>query len=323
MAHDPVELAESHSPGEDTDTLAPAITPAGRGHGERRLLLGLLLVGLCTGAIIGRHYSSVAGDASPPAAAQRLLRLVTPPTPEAEITFSTTDARPAATPDLLPAGAPTVYVSYDLPGAKSAELPRVKWSRDGKPQPPVPPDAMNPDEGGRRAGMVSLAATGGKLTPGIYEVELAFGGEKFAASFVCAWGAEAIAGQAAPSDAEAAISEMVTAAAIKPDGSPLRPQKSFPGNQRVYAVFHFAKAEPGSAVLVKWYGGEQVIPSATREVILPAAEGHANAWLEAPFTSPLPPGTYRAVVTMVADDKALATARFAVVAPVPPATDWP
>ncbi|MEN6402724.1 MAG: hypothetical protein ABFD94_12350 [Armatimonadia bacterium] len=305
-------------PDPGTDEFAPVAAPARLPSLPRFPLLIFALVGVVAGVLLGLQYSNrPPGDTAPnvPLAGQ-LLRMALPPQDEAGILFSSNDVKPTANPDLLPAGLSAVYAFYEAPGRRSADQPQVKWTRDGKPLPPPPAGDVRADPGGS-SGKILLRPPGGKLVPGVYEVELKLGVSNLAASFVAAWGAEQIASQAAPADAQVTVSDLALATAVSAQHLAQRPQKSFDGRERIFAAFRFAQAEPGSAIVVKWYGGTEPIKAATKEIVLPSTAGTASAWLQAHPASPLPTGEYSVTVSMAGDATALATGTFSVVEPSP------
>ena len=318
---------EPAEPGpEETSELAPYREPvraARGGTGARQSWGGLIApVLLVLAVVMGGALGTLAGlrHVSAPAAGIRagaIARPGQPTTPSNQsrelIVFSTTESAPSTTPDMLPAGVPAVYLFYDFPQIPASAVPRVRWWRDGRLIGEVPAAYIQPQAGMGAAGKAVLRAPKGSLGAGIYEVELTLGERRVTASFVVAWGAAQIASLPAPAESEVEISNAVIAAAVAADGSPRQPLTQVAsGSQRIYFVFRYQKAEPGTALVVAWYGGQEAITSATREITLPAAAGWANAWLEAPATSPLPPGGYRAVVTMAGDEQALGSATFAI-----------
>lgn len=301
----------------DTDAMAPVTRPRVR---PSLALVLLVAAGLALGTGLAlRRPASAPTMASP--LAQRVLEAVGAVEPEEKLVFALTPTQPAIIPDLLPAGAPVVYAFYELPGVTSATAPTMTLSRDGKSQGPVP--ASQAVAGSKPGtGTIALRAPSGGFLPGIYELELTFPETKVTGSFVTTLAAEAIASQPAPKDAEVAISNATFAPAVTPDGKVNKPQKSFWGSQRVYLVFYYAQAEPGSTVQIKWYGGQQQIDSATSEVLLPSVSGWANGWLQAPYPG-LPPGDYHATVNMSSDPKELGSADFTIVAGAPPTPTVP
>lgn len=311
MTHAPQRL-DPPDPG--TDGFVPVTTRARALGLPRHWLVLLAAVGVLAGIVVALRYSgcSAGEPASRLPLAGQLLRLGLPPQEEAGILFSATDAKPAANPCLLPAGLPAVYAFYEAPGHQGAGRPEVKWTRDGQVLPDPSPDDVMP-EGNGKSGKILLRPPRGKVEAGVYEVELKLGPSNLAASFVAAWGAEKIASQSAPADAQVTISDLLVATAVSPANEPQHPQKSFGGRERIFAAFKFAKAEPGSAVVVKWYGGPEPITAATKEIVLPSTTGTASAWLQAPPGSPLPPGNYSVTVSMAGDTTALARAAFDVI----------
>lgn len=309
--HDPQPTVTD--PREGTTALPPVPVPARLSP----LALGLLLaLGVAIGALVALRTADGGGSATIAAPTQRLSQAVGGAEPEEMLLFAVTPTRPAAAADLLPAGASLIYAFYQLPGVTERTAPAVKWSKDGKTIGALKAgDVAVGEKPG--TGTLTLRPPSGAFAPGIYEVELASPESKLSGSFVTAWGAEAIAGQAAPKDAQVLIVDVTFAAAVTPEGKANKPQKSFWGSQRVYFVFHYAQAEPGSAVQIKWYGGPQQINSATSEVLLPSVEGWANGWLQAPFPG-LPAGDYRATVNMSSDPKVLASGDFTIVPGAPP-----
>lgn len=282
------------------------------GSGRRLRVLPLLVAGILLGIIGAMVYSRATGTTVPPVVPgllQSAIQAVAGAEPEERIVFSASPTPPALSPDLLPAGVPMIYCFYDVPSVKKPGSPVVTLSRDGKKTGQVP--AADIVAGSRPGvGTLTLKAQGG-FQAGIYEVELQFADSRVLASFVAAQKAEAILGQATPRDAEVAISPPVFASGVGADGKPRKPQTAFGGQDKVFFVFQFDQAEPGSAVQVKWYGGQERIESATHEVLLPSVKGWAHAWLQAPAPG-LPPGRYRAAINMSSDPHELASAEFTI-----------
>lgn len=310
-------MAQEPQKNEWPDTATDAFTPVSARTRPpalpRSLLLALAVAGLIGGALVALRYA-VPTPTDPKVTlpvAGRLLRMALPPQDEAGIVFGPTDTKPGVTADLLPAGVPIIYAWYEAPGRQSAGPPQAKWTRDGKPL-PAPRAAEISAEPGKNAGKILLRAPGGSLSPGVYELELKLGPSNLAASFVAAWGAEAIAAQSAPADAQVTITDLALATAVSALHQPQHPRKSFQGSDRIFAAFKFARAEPGSAIVVKWFGGPELIKSATKEIVLPGAAGSASGWLQAPLSSPLPAGEYSVSLSMAGDTALLATAAFTV-----------
>lgn len=290
--------------------------PGGAAAGRLRLLAlaVVLALGLLAGAWLGaRRGTPGPGGLAVPGPAQALLSVFGPPPAEEKLLFATTPQAPARVPDLLPAGVGLVYLFFEVPGVGQAGAPGVTWARGRET--PVTVPAADVVAGSRPgSGTVALRAPSGGLSPGVYEVHLAFAEKRVSASFVAAWGAEAIAGQPAPRDAEALIGEAACAAALDRAGRPVRAVKAFGSCDRITFAFHFRQAEPGSAVEVRWYGGTTCLENATHEVVLPSTEGWGSAWLQAPFPG-LPAGNYRAAVNMTGDRRELASAEFTITGP--------
>jgi hypothetical protein len=224
---------------------------------------------------------------------------------------------PAVTPDLLAAGAPVVYAFYWFPNLPEPAAPRLQWSRDGEDLGSLPADRVNQISvaGGVR-GSATLPAPGGSLPAGIYEVQITVGTRTVGGSFVAVWGADEIVTQQSPATAEMSVTQAVIAAGVKADGSPQGPLKTLrDGRQRVYLVFAFQNAEPGSAVVVKWSANGHALSGAGREVVLPAAAGWGHAWLQAQGPEGLPAAEYRATVMLAGDDRELAAATVQVTEP--------
>lgn len=296
---------------------APVQAPASASPRLSPVVLGLLVaLGLTVGTFLASRQPRTAAGTPAAPLEQRLLQAVGASRPEEKLVFSVTPTQPAYTADLLPAGATVMYGFYDLPGVHVSGAPVVRWSRDGKPMGALPASAVAAATR-RGRGTITLRAPAGGFTPGIYEVEVAFAGTKFNGSFVTAWAAEVIASQPAPRDAEVVIANAVSAPAVTPDGKANKPQKAFWGSQRIYFVFHYSQAEPGSTIQIKWYGGQQQIQSATSEVLLPSVEGWANGWLQAPFPG-LPAGAYHATLNMSGDAKELSRTDFTIAPGTPP-----
>ena len=281
----------------------------------------LLAIGLLIGGILAfsRQSSSPAAP-NGPLSPQSVLHALMGASDEERILFSATPTEPTRAPDLLPAGIPMVYAFYRIPGATAGASARAQWSRNGVVKGQIPVASITPGNHPGE-GTIAFRAPADGFAPGVYEVEVQQGPNKVRGSFVTAVGAGAIIGQPAPKDAEVAIPKVAFADGVDAHGQPQRVRKTFYGTDRIFFAFRYTQAEPGSTVRVSWYGGQEPIKSAEREVLLPSVEGWAHAWLQAPFPG-LPPGEYRATVTMSADTRAIATGSFTVTAgaaPVPPA----
>jgi hypothetical protein len=284
-----------------------------------RLLLAAL--GLLIGALLALQYGRGGASGSTVTAPQALLQALTGGPPEEKLLFSSAPTAPTVPVDLLPAGIPVVYAFYELPDVRTAGLPKAQWSKNGVIKGQIPAASITPAaEPG--SGMIALRAPEGAFAPGVYEVEVAFEGSKVAGSFVTAWAAEAIIGQPAPRDAEVVIKDACFATAVGTDGKPQPPRKTFYGTDRIYFVFRYGQAEPGSTVQVKWYGANEAIESAEREVLLPSVAGWAHAWLQAPMPG-LPPGQYRAAVCMSSDTHELTGGSFGIAEGVAPPSPTP
>jgi hypothetical protein len=226
------------------------------------------------------------------------------------LTFSLQPQPPAVTPDFLTAGAPVVYVFYWLPDLTTLSPPRLQWWRDGQALAPVPPEQISQRrQGGGVRGAATLPAPDGSLPAGIYEVTVTVGDREISGSFAALWGADEIIAQQPPASATMTIEQIVIAEGIQSDGSPRDPRaKLREGPRRLYLVFAFARAEPGSAVLVKWYANGQPIQGGGREVVLPTTHGWAHGWVETSDPQGLPPAEYRATVMLAGDDHELGAA---------------
>lgn len=314
MAQQPVQ---HHVPDRGTDDSGRMRAPAHPSLLPRIIPVFLIVIGAAAGTILGLQYSGrVPGEGSGLPLAEQLLHMALPPQEEAGILFGSNDEKPASNPDLLPAGLPLVYAFYEAPGRKTAGQPQVTWTKDGKPL-PAPATADVTANSGGSAGRIVLRPPGGKLVPGVYEVEVALGASHIAASFVAAAGADQIMTQSAPAEGQVTISDLTLANAVSSQSEPQGPKRSFDGRDRIFVAFKFAKAEPGSAIVVKWFGGSELVKAATKEIVLPSTQGTASAWLQAPPGSPLPVGQYSVTISMAGDTAALAQATFNVKAATP------
>lgn len=279
----------------------------------------LVAAGLLVGGLLALSRPGTAGGSAIPLSPKSVLQSLSGASDEERMLFSATPVEPSQPPDLLPAGLPVIYAFYKIPGVKSDEVPKARWSKNGVTKGQIPATSITAGTH-PGTGTIALRAPTGGFGPGVYEVELELGPSKVTGSVVTAFGAEEIIAQPAPKDAEVAIPKVAFAAGVDAQGQPQHPPKTFYGTDRIYFTFRYTQAEPGSTVKVNWYGGETAIASAEREVLLPSVEGWAHAWLQAPPPG-LPPGQYRATVTMSSDTRAIAAGSFTVregAAPVPP-----
>jgi hypothetical protein len=157
---------------------------------------------------------------------------------------------------------------------------------------------------------VELAAPGGRLAPGLYELELQTTARKFRASFVAAPEAEAILAQQAPADAALVLRQHMTARGVKADGKPNGQVTTFGRVERVFYAMQYEGAEPGMAVLVRWWAGQTEIKAARKEIALPSTAGWAHAWMQA--DAGLPAGTYDVTATTAGGAQELARDQFTV-----------
>ena len=264
-------------------------------------------VGLLAGVIVvwliqpPRSGEPASGTVASPVAA--------PPLTGPQVLFSVAPQEPTISPDLLSAGVATVYAFYSLPDMAPGEAPSAVWHKDGKPLGGAASRVQaDPQRAGH--GMIMLEAPGGKLAPGIYEVELKTQARTFGASFAAAPGAAEILAQPAPMEAVLSVSQSGTARGVGPQGEMLQPTNAFAGTDKIYFVMHYAGAEPGTAVTFTWWNGKTELRQARQEVTLPAAAGWAHAWIQT--EQGLPQGTYRAAAAVSGGAQDLAAAEFTI-----------
>jgi hypothetical protein len=227
--------------------------------------------------------------------------------------FATRDQRPPVTPDLIPAGIPAVFLFYDLPDGLPGAKASVRWWRDGRLLGSVAQGDIMPASGRGTGGRAVLRAPGGSLGPGLYEAEVAAGATRAVATCMVTWGAEQVLQQPAPVAAEMQVSDATLTSRVRPDGSPGdRLVRVMDGASRLYFVFRYRQAEPGTSVTVKWFLSGEALAGATRELGLSSDAGWAHAWVE--VRPALPAGPCRAVAYLTGDDAQLAAAEAAVMA---------
>jgi len=275
---------------------------------RRALKLGLLV--LAVGAVLGVSVGLVARSAPRTRLATSAAVVAPPPVAPEGIVFSPTPREVAATPDLLPAGLAVVYAFYNLAETAGGGVVAATLSVDGKRTGAVRGEDIHPDAARPGRGTVTIRAPGGRLAPGIYELELRTIRRRFRASFVAAANAAQILAQAAPAAAALALPQHGIALGVGPKGEPMRPTSRVGARQRVYYVVRYEGAEPGMAVCVRWWSGTTELPTARREVVLPSVSGWAHAWIQA--ADGLPPGAYEVTATTSGDVQPLARDRFTV-----------
>lgn len=280
---------------------------------NRRLLgLGLLLftVGVLAGAAVVHFGTRPPAEQCPPVTVPNAV-VASASTQSLEgIRFSPAPQDTGATAELLPSGTAAVYAFYFLSELPHGSLPKAAWRFNGTPLRIAGSGEVQADGGRPGHGMVVLHAAGGKLAPGAYELQLQTDRRKLSASFVAAPEAQAVLAQPAPAEAALALTQHVLARGVGKDGSPSGPTSTFTQTERVHYVLRYRGAEPGMAVRVTWWAGKTEIKAAGREVVLPAAEGWAHAWMQA--QDGLPAGTYTVRAATSGDTQALATDSFTV-----------
>jgi hypothetical protein len=223
------------------------------------------------------------------------------------LAFSAQDQRPAITPDLLPAGAPAIFGFVQWPKAITVAQVKVAWGRAGKSKRSVPAADVSLVAGSPAFLRLVLRPDAGKLTPGLYEVDVVGPDHRVTGTFMVAWGAPQILGQAAPPAVEVKVSDAKMALGVKEDGSPRGSVKTLTtGTEAIYFAFRYAQAEPGVGLTITWALNDEPIKAATREVTLRSSAGWAHAWMQA--QAPLPAGTLHATVRLSGDETDLASA---------------
>jgi len=205
---------------------------------------------------------------------------------------------------MIPAGVTAVHVFLNLPGWPAGGALNLSAKRLTPPTATltVTRPAAEPGQPGRATAV--LAAPAGGLQPGLYEVTASSGGRRETATFLVVAGAAEIIGQTAPAEAEVLLSKGVIAGGVAADGKPTKSLKEIRDPAaRLWLVFRYDQAEPGTSLTVRWFSNNVPLPGATRELALRGAAGWAHAWLQA---SPrLPAGTLRAEVTLTGDAEVL------------------
>jgi hypothetical protein len=292
---------------------------ARRKAGRRRV--GLAGLGILTGvgAIAGLLVASVANLIAPgpwivgtvPAPDQG-EPTAAPPTGDS-IVFGTGADRPERTPDIFPTDAKEILCFYDFPDVPADAALACSWLQPGQQDLAIPPDAWHPDATSPCArGMLALRCPPDALLPeGIHEVELSDAtGPVDRASFCVLRDAPKLLNAAAATPRETRILSAVVTDSATPDGGPGPPRKQFGPSGRIYVAFRYQGAENGMAFPVAWFAEGELIPQATQDVVVSAADGWGQAWIETAPTSPLPEGHYEVTVSLPGATGPTARAQF-------------
>lgn len=290
--------------------------PTARGRGRRlTVLTGLVLTLVFAAVWLGYRQFVPAGHqkVSPLAPVIAQIQRVVTKVPPDPIVVGAGPRRPERAADMFASGLPRLYAFLAPdPGVIPASL-KVVVRRLTPPAGDLPPPRIAVDPADPRGAIATLSAPSGGFSPGLYEISCTAGAAHQSATFLVVQGAEAIIGQTAPAEAEAVLTKGCLALAVKPDGSPERPVRQIAQPAaRIYLVFYYARAEPGTALTVRWSLNGQALPQASREVTLRGAEGWAHAWIQA--SAGLPAGHLRASVRLTGDEEELLKCEAPVVA---------
>ena len=308
----------------------PVVERPRRPRRQRSWLVGCLLalLGALAGGAVAWWWISSDDDPEPPPDAQIIA-----PEDEAAIlpanrlVFSPTPERPQATPEIISAETDVIYAFYDL-GRVSPDAPlTATWSYEGESLGDLALSDRRQDEDADHArGRFTIHPNaGGDDVPteaqsgfaaGIYEVELTspdYPDVTATGSFVALPRAAAILHGGGDPGGPPVIRSLQTATGVTEEGDPIDPTSTFaPDVDRITAVFTHHDIAPGSMLTVRWHIGEQEISAARTEIIVSAAEGWAEAWLEPGDSDDLPAGNYLVTIHPGDDDEPLASRGFTV-----------
>lgn len=232
----------------------------------------------------------------------------------AEIRFQVPGAAdPGA--ELITAGVTQITAVADLRGGDPGAPITAKWVWDGNGQEAPAVVRKTLQTGTRASATLSLPGNSVAFGPGVGEVEFYRSGERVArGSFVVCANAGEILAQADAAARPTVVESVATSRGVATDGSPKAPAEGFRPNERVYAVFRYRRAEPGTEFRVSWYVQGAEIRRAQARVIAESPEGWGHAWLGAGGAG-LPAGEYEARVTYGTSARPLGKAVFRVLGP--------
>ncbi|NSW55735.1 MAG: hypothetical protein HPY44_06980 [Armatimonadetes bacterium] len=214
--------------------------------------------------------------------------------------------------ELVPAGVTEITAQADLGDSGDGAPVTAKWWWTGDPQ--EAPRVVRKRSSGRTRVTAVLRLPGDRVpfTPGVGEVEFHRSGERVArGSFVVCADADAILAQADATGRPTVVDQVQTSRAVGADGSPVSPTDRFGPGDRVYVVFRYRLAVPGTEFRVNWYAGGTEIGRAQTRIVAQSAEGWGHAWLSA-GGSGLPAGEYQATVTYGTSPKVMGKTFFRV-----------
>jgi hypothetical protein len=220
--------------------------------------------------------------------------------PVPELVFSTTNARPQATPEVLESGAQEVFCFFSVPGVDPAGEVTAWWLSAAKD----PVQANGPvvkDPGDELRGHVVLRPPG-KLKvfeSGIYEVALRVGEEESVeGSFAMLKGSAELLKRPAGMERYRPEVKDVVILPGQPSAKPEKPYVLPAGSSSVKLTFTYAHALSGTAFTVQWLYEDGLIQQATTEVVIKAAEGLGTAWFATKPPKPLPVGKYAVLISL-------------------------
>ena len=266
------------------------------------------------GAVVGVALAIGARPAEPPATAFTVKQPEEAPSGAGvlrDVRFQITGSHKEAM-DLIPAGVTEVAAMADLGSGDEGAPVTVKWWWAGDAQEAPAVERKTSSGGTTVTAVLRLPGDRVPFTPGVGEVEFHKSGERVArGSFVvCADAAEILA-QADANARPTVVDSVQTSRGVAADGAPTDPADRFAPNDRVYVVFRYRLAEPGTEFRVNWYAGGAEIGRAQARIVADSPEGWGHAWLHA-AGSGLPSGKYEARVTYGTSAKSLGEASFRV-----------
>lgn len=300
----------------ERETSDPNLRAAVGGYRKKRRIgwyLALLLLGFGLGAALALVVGQSIGDnaetepVTPPATGQK------PRASRSGIVFSADTETPAETPDMFDSRIARIYCHFRLPDADSIEELSGECHRDGDLFLELSGDDFSGSiENGIAVGHAILKPQKDEgFAAGIYEVTITTAaGDQHSASFAVVEDAEKLQRADAKN---VSISDVTFCTDITDNGSPVEPADRFsPDTERIYVVFQYGGAEPGTAVEISWSVGETTLPESTRSVTLPSESGRAHAWISAGEGQVFPAGEYTVTVRADAQTAPLGTADFEV-----------
>jgi hypothetical protein len=227
-------------------------------------------------------------------------------------------ARPARTPDLLPADARELLCFYEFASLPPDAPLTCNWAQPGMLAAPVPSDCWRPEKTAACAKGVFVlkAPSAAGMSVGIHQLDISDAtGSVDQASFVIALGAAGILNASAPNSQETRVLSAVVTGTVAPDGSPGPASAVFAQTGRVNLVFRYQGAESGMTFAVDWYADGERISQAHQDVVITAPDGWGRAWIQAGPASPLPSAEYEATVSLPGAPSPAARVTFSVKQP--------